>query len=61
MRTIGTIVAIAGLLSIVNHFFGGDQMDVLEWTDSRQPLAGIGLGVLGLAVYAAGAVLSRDR
>ncbi|MEV5829857.1 hypothetical protein AB0L25_30245 [Spirillospora sp. NPDC052242] len=61
MRTIGTIVAIAGLLSIVNHAFGGNQMDVLEWTDAHQPLAGIGLGLLGLALYAAGAALSRDR
>lgn len=61
MRTIGTIVAIAGLLSLVNHAFGSDQMDVLEWTNAHQPLAGIGLGLLGLFVYAVGATLARDR
>ncbi|WP_026406028.1 hypothetical protein [Actinomadura rifamycini] len=61
MRTIGTIVAVAGLLSLVNHAFGSDQMDVLEWTDTRQPLAGIGLGLLGLALYGAGAALARRR
>ncbi|OLT19749.1 hypothetical protein BJF79_16515 [Actinomadura sp. CNU-125] len=61
MRTIGTIVAIAGLASVVNHAMGGEQMEVLQWSDAHQPLAGIGLGVLGLLVFGLGAVFSRDR
>ncbi|MFV2175044.1 hypothetical protein ACFHW2_30475 [Actinomadura sp. LOL_016] len=61
MRTIGTIVAIAGLASVVNHAVGGEQMDVLEWSNDRQPLAGIAIAVLGLCVLGAGAALSRKR
>ncbi|MBE1536133.1 hypothetical protein [Actinomadura algeriensis] len=61
MRTIGTIVAIVGLASIVNHAAGGEQMEVLEWSEAHQPLAGIGIGVLGVFLVVVGAAVARNR
>ncbi|MBO2462563.1 hypothetical protein [Actinomadura violacea] len=61
MRTVGVIVAAVGFLSVAYHYTGGGNIELMEWSEGHQPLAGMGIGVTGLLVAGAGAVFSRGR
>lgn len=61
MRTIGAIATAVGFLSAVYHYTGGENIELMEWSQGHQPLAGIGIGLAGLLVTAVGAALSRKR
>ncbi|MFC6882607.1 MULTISPECIES: hypothetical protein [Actinomadura] len=61
MRTIGIIAAAIGFLSAVYHYTGGENIELMKWSQGHQPLAGLGIGAAGLLVTALGAALSRKR
>ncbi|QKG19516.1 hypothetical protein [Actinomadura verrucosospora] len=61
MRTIGVTIAAVGFISAAYHFTGGENMELMEWTEGRRPLAGLGIGVAGLLVAAGGSALSWRR
>ncbi|MWA00384.1 hypothetical protein F8568_008350 [Actinomadura sp. LD22] len=61
MRTIGVIVAAVGFISAAYHYTGGENIELMRWSEGHQPLAGLGVGAAGLLLTAAGAALSRDR
>ncbi|KAB2384655.1 hypothetical protein [Actinomadura montaniterrae] len=61
MRTMGVIVAAVGFISAAYHYTGGENIELMEWSEGGRPLTGLGVGVAGLLAAAAGAALSRDR
>ncbi|MBP2319946.1 hypothetical protein JOF56_000331 [Kibdelosporangium banguiense] len=60
MRAFGGFLIFAGFVSAILHYTDF-QLRILMWSESMQPVLGIGLGVVGCAIVGASVALQKNK
>ncbi|MET0233732.1 MAG: hypothetical protein ABW224_03735 [Kibdelosporangium sp.] len=60
MRVFGGFLIFAGFVSAILHFTDY-QLRILMWSESMQPLLGIGIGVVGCVIVGASVAMQKNK